>query len=68
MKMNYEEECAACCRWYPGAWAWELENLRPVKMVPIKGSLSIYDIDNSLIEFLFKGQDFRGDQVEDSHK
>jgi len=50
----------ACCDWYPGAFAWELENVRlvePVKIsvvepVKISGKLRLFEVDDSLIKFL----------------
>ena len=47
--MKKEDEKAAECRWYNGAWAWELSNVRPVEPVSIKGTLGIYEVDDSEI-------------------
>ena len=43
--MTTEHQEKACCRVYDGAWAWMLEDIRSVKQFPIKGQLSIYDLD-----------------------
>jgi len=42
--MTEEHEEAAMCRVYDGAWAWMLEDIRPVKQIPVKGQLSIFDV------------------------
>ena len=44
------DEQAAECRWYNGAWAWVMENKRPVVPVHIRGSLGIYEVADELIE------------------
>lgn len=33
---------AACCDWEPGRYVFQLENVRPVVPVPIKGALGIF--------------------------
>ncbi|MBI2049069.1 MAG: ASCH domain-containing protein [Parcubacteria group bacterium] len=44
MKKKHEKK--ACIKVYPRAWAWHLKNTRLLKKpVPIKGQLSIYEID-----------------------
>lgn len=47
--MQQSDELKACCRIYPGAWAWELENVRPVFTKHVKGRLSFYDVPDSEI-------------------
>lgn len=42
--MTKADEAAACCELYPGAWAWELRNIRPITPFPVKGQLSFYDV------------------------
>ncbi len=42
--MTKADESAACCPLYPGAWAWELRNVRPIKPFPVKGQLSFYEV------------------------
>lgn len=49
--MVKEDEKLACCPIYPGAYSWILENIRPVKPFPVKGKLSLFEVDDSLIEF-----------------
>ncbi len=44
--MKKEHETDACCKLYPGAWAWHLRNVRLLpKQVSIKGTLGIYDLE-----------------------
>ena len=47
--MTKEDEKPACCEVYPGAYAWLLEDIRPVEYVDIHGSLKIYEVDERLI-------------------
>jgi len=35
-----------------GRKAWIITNVRPVKQVPIKGKLSLFEVDDSLIQYL----------------
>lgn len=42
--MVAEDEPAACCPVYPGAWAWVLQDVRQVVPFPVKGRLSFYDV------------------------
>ena len=41
--MTRKDERAACCRVYPGAQTWVLEEIRRITPVPIKGSLGVFD-------------------------
>lgn len=41
---------AARCEVYPGAWAWILDDIRPVEPVKVTGQLGFFDIDEGLIE------------------
>lgn len=50
--MDWREEIDACCPVYEGAYSWVLENIRPVKPFPVKGKLSLFEVDDSLIEYL----------------
>lgn len=43
--MTSADEKAACCAVYPRAHAWILTNIRKIKPFPVKGQLSIYQID-----------------------
>ena len=47
--MGKNDEEAACCEVYPGAWAWFLGNVRKVWPVPIKGQLGIYDVPDVMV-------------------
>ncbi|MBN1377837.1 MAG: ASCH domain-containing protein [Gammaproteobacteria bacterium] len=44
-KMTTDDEAAACCPVYDGAWAWVLENITPVDPFPVKGTLGLYEVD-----------------------
>jgi len=46
--MTAEDELAACCELYPGALAWCLENIRPVKPVAVRGRLGQYRVEVEL--------------------
>jgi hypothetical protein len=50
--MDWREETLACCPVYEGAYSWVLENIRPVKHFPVKGKLSLFEVDDHLIEFI----------------
>ena len=40
------DEPAACCEVYPGAWAWELEDIQPInEPFPVNGQLGFYEVD-----------------------
>ena len=43
--MTRADEPAACCRWYPGAWAWVLEGARAVEPWAVRGRLKIYRVE-----------------------
>jgi hypothetical protein len=46
--MSVLEEPAACCRKYPGAYAWVLENIRRIKKsCPVQGQLRLFEADVS---------------------
>lgn len=47
--MTKADEQRAQCRWYNGAWAWVLENIRPVSPVHLRGALGIYEVEDELI-------------------
>lgn len=42
--MTTEDQEAACCERYPGAFAWVLRDLRRVDSWPVKGRLGLYDV------------------------
>lgn len=42
--MTKQDELAACCAVYPRAMAWVIENIRSVRVFPVKGQLGIYDV------------------------
>jgi hypothetical protein len=43
--MTRDDERAACVGLYPGAWAWILENVRPIRRFPVKGRMGLYDVE-----------------------
>ena len=45
VQMKPEHEKGAMCPVYEDAWAWILEDVRLVKQLPVKGQLSIYEVD-----------------------
>ena len=45
--MEEKHQIDAMCRVYVGAWAWMLEDVRPVKQIPVSGKLSIFEVDFS---------------------
>jgi hypothetical protein len=42
--MTRRDERAACIDLYSGAWAWLLEDIRPIKPFPVRGRLKLYDV------------------------
>jgi hypothetical protein len=42
--MSKRDELRACSRLYPGAFAWVLDNVRPVKPFPVSGKLRLYEV------------------------
>lgn len=44
-----KSETDACCDWYANAYAWELENPRPVQQTEVKGLLRLFDVPDALI-------------------
>jgi hypothetical protein len=42
--MRKEDERAACCSIYPGAYAWVLDNPRRIKPFPVRGQLGIFEV------------------------
>lgn len=41
--MTKEDELAARSRWFNGAFAWVLDDLRPIVPFKVKGQLGLYD-------------------------
>jgi len=50
--MKRSDEEAACCQEYPGAYAWVLEDVKPIEPFPVKGQLSLYDVEIPDVLFL----------------
>ena len=42
--MQVQDQGPAYCPPYPGAWAWVLQNVRPVRPVPLRGHLGVYSV------------------------
>lgn len=45
--MTTEDADAACIEKYPGAWAWILEDIRPVCPFPVRGKLGLFELNLS---------------------
>lgn len=45
------DEADACHPFLPDHFVWKLSNVRPVRPFPVRGQLSMFDVDDSLIEF-----------------
>lgn len=43
--MQEDDEHEACCKLYPGAWAWHLSMIRPVEPVFCRGMMGLFEID-----------------------
>lgn len=50
--MTGDDGYGACYTCDEGRKAWIIENVRPVKQVPIKGKLSLFEVDDSIIQYL----------------
>lgn len=42
--MTEADEPAACCKWYPGAYAWVLKTVLVIEPFPVRGQPGIYDV------------------------
>ena len=42
--MTRDDEQAARCRWFNGAFAWVLDDLRPIVPFRVKGQLGFFDV------------------------
>lgn len=43
--MTPDDEPAAKCACYPGAYAWFLDDIRRIRPFPVKGRLKLYEVD-----------------------
>lgn len=43
--MTKADETAAMCHEYEGAYAWVLADIRPIRPVPVRGSLGIFEAE-----------------------
>ena len=48
-RMTIDDEHAARCSVYEGAYAWLLTNVRPIQPVAVTGQLGIYDLDIEVV-------------------
>ena len=51
MKAEHRER--AMCRPYDKAWAWMLEDIQPVRQIPVTGKLGIFEIPHLAMEDFF---------------
>ena len=42
--MAKKDEQAACCKLYPDAWAWLLEDVAKISPFPVKGQLGFFEV------------------------
>jgi len=51
--MHLKDQTAACCKIYPGAYAWRLKNVRKIESVPVKGELRLFDVpEGTVIKYI----------------
>lgn len=43
--MTRDDEEAACCKVYPGAYAWVLRNIRIIPRLRVKGRQGLFDVE-----------------------
>lgn len=51
-KQGKSMENDACVDWYPGAFAWELENVRLIEPFDVKGRLRLFNVPDDLVKYL----------------
>jgi len=44
-KMTKDDESAACCKIYDGAWAWLLRNIRKIEPFHCRGAQGVYQVE-----------------------
>jgi len=59
--MTRRDERAACCRTYPNAKAWVLEEIRRVEPVPMRGALGLFDCPLEIGDLRWLGEGAQGD-------
>lgn len=47
--MTKADEKSACCELYAGAYAWDLDNISPVRPIKISGKLGLYDLPPEIV-------------------
>jgi hypothetical protein len=50
--MIKEDETAACCELYDGAYSWLINNVRIIEPFYVKGQLKLFDVDDNQIKIL----------------
>lgn len=50
--MTDNDEVAAKCECYYGAYSWVLDNVRKIEMFPVKGQLGLFNIENNKINYI----------------
>lgn len=48
--MKYNDEDAAMCDMYDSAFAWILEDIKPIKPFPVKGQLGLFEVEAKIVE------------------
>ncbi len=48
--MKQEDELDACCRLYPGAFSWFLEDITPVELFPVRGYPGLFNVSNDMVK------------------
>lgn len=44
-KMTEVDVASACCTVYPNAYAWMLDNIQRIELFPVKGKLSLFEVE-----------------------
>jgi len=44
-RMTEDDEDAACCEIYPGAYAWVFAHVTRIDIFPVRGRLNLYDVE-----------------------
>lgn len=62
--MTIGDEEKACCEIYPGAYSWMLDNVQKIKPFPVKGQLSLFEVDIEIFCITVTCRDYRGIEEE----
>jgi len=44
-RMTVKDESEARCKWYEGAWAWILSDIRKIEPFRVRGKQGIYEVE-----------------------